>query len=144
MQEIQIRCRGVITHEGKILFVKHTGREFYNPPGGHLDYGEDPRECIARELLEELGVEGVVGRLLYVHTFTNTEGKQTVEFIFEITNGSEFLITEEKEKTHAHEIADVVWLTPNDVSFVIRPECIREFFYGGTLVHTDDVRFLKP
>lgn len=143
MQEIKIRCRGIITHAGKTLFVQHTERDFYNFPGGHLDYGEDPRECIRRELLEELGVRGEVGRLLYVHTFQNSEENQTVEFLFEITNGDDFLNHDKLDKTHAHEIAEVVWLTSKDINVLIRPECIREFFYSGTLVHDEDVRFLK-
>ncbi len=143
MQEIKIRCRAIISHAGKVLFVQHTGRDFYNLPGGHLDYGEDPRECIERELLEELGVKGEVGRLLYVHTFQNAEGKQTIEFIFEITNGFDFLKNEEKEKTHAHEIAKVVWRVPHDTGGAIRPSPIEERFHEGILVHGDDILFLR-
>ncbi len=143
MQEIKIRCRGIITHGGKTLFVQHTERDFYNLPGGHIDYGEDPQECIERELLEELGVRGDVGRLLYVHTFKNSAGEQTVEFFFAIENGADFLSHEALEKTHAHEIAEVVWLTPEDTHLDIRPKCIEEFFQKGILVHGETVRFLK-
>lgn len=142
MEQIKIRCRGVIVHEGKLLVVRHShGLQFYAFPGGHLDFGEDPQECMRRELIEELGVEPKIGRLLYVHTFRSGEEKQSVEFFFEIQNGAEYLLHEEKEKTHADEIAEVVWLNPGD-DITILPKAIGEAFNEGTLFD-EGVRFLK-
>lgn len=75
-QQIKVRCRGIIVHERKLLLVRHShGAQFYAFPGGHLDFGEDPRECIHRELIEELGVVPVVGRLLYIHTLVQGDEK---------------------------------------------------------------------
>lgn len=144
MQKIKIRCRGIISHEGKVLFVRHApDHTFYCLPGGHLEYGEDPRECIERELFEELGVRGMVGRLLYVHTFKNSIEEQTVEFFFVIENSVDFIVHEQHMKTHAHEIAEVVWLAQDDTRGPIRPECIQKFLHDNTLIHGEDVRFLK-
>jgi len=39
----------------KDYYGKFTG--FYYPPGGHLDKGESEKECLYRELKEELGLE---------------------------------------------------------------------------------------
>jgi len=33
------------------------GAGTWSPPGGHLEYGEDPVDCVRREALEEAGVE---------------------------------------------------------------------------------------
>ncbi len=59
---------GVIEKDGRILIAKrkkgdlHGGRwEF---PGGKVDFGETPEECLRRELKEELGIEAEVGEFI--------------------------------------------------------------------------------
>lgn len=138
----KVRCRGVIVHDGKILLVKSAnGRNIFSLPGGHLEFGEDPKECIQRELFEELGVLPKVGRLLYVHTYINTEGKQSVEFFFEILNSSEYIGHEEFKRSHAHEIEETGWFAP-ETDIKIFPELFNQDFKNG-LVFSDTVCFLK-
>ncbi len=136
-----VRSRAVIIHDGKLLAVHHPERDFYALPGGHLDVGENPKECIERELVEELGVKPVVGRLLYVYTFVNTGGVQSVEFFFEIANGADYLTHDEREKTHAHEIDEVRWILPDDDIQLLPSEFHNEFKEGS--VFQDSTRFLK-
>ena len=40
---------------GQLLLVRNHGGG-WSPPGGHLDFGETPEACAARETLEETGV----------------------------------------------------------------------------------------
>jgi nitrogenase molybdenum-iron protein alpha/beta subunit len=47
--------------------------------------------CIKREIVEELGVEPVVGRLFYSNVFEQKDiDKHSLELMFEITNGEDF------------------------------------------------------
>ena len=45
----------VVVRGGKLLLVRNQ-RGFWSTPGGHLDFGESPDVCAARETLEETGV----------------------------------------------------------------------------------------
>ena len=49
----------LVIRDGRVLLVRHKrGSEpgSWSPPGGHLDFGEAPEACAARETLEETGV----------------------------------------------------------------------------------------
>ena len=118
-------------HEGKLLVVRNARKSnYYALPGGHIDPGETPVRCIERELLEELGVAPTVGRLLYVYTFVDGEGQSSVEFLFEILNGQDFVSHESKEKTHAHELSEVRWVNVDENLTVLPTEVYRDFCRG--------------
>ena len=58
----------VVFREGKVLLGRHTygnGKGLLIVPGGYIKNGEDPREAVKREYLEETGVviepEEVIG-----------------------------------------------------------------------------------
>jgi 8-oxo-dGTP diphosphatase len=49
----------IVINEGKILLIRRKnvhGDGCWSTPGGHLEYGESPETCAAREALEETGV----------------------------------------------------------------------------------------
>jgi 8-oxo-dGTP diphosphatase len=45
----------IVIRNGQLLLVRNQ-RGFWSTPGGHLDFGESPDVCAARETLEETGV----------------------------------------------------------------------------------------
>lgn len=53
-------CIAPLTQDNALIFVRQFrypfGRVVLELPAGKLEYGEDPRECAARELEEEAGV----------------------------------------------------------------------------------------
>lgn len=52
---------------GRFLIEKPNYRDHWLLPGGSVDPGEDARQCARREVLEELGLDVEVGRLLAVN-----------------------------------------------------------------------------
>ena len=140
-KEIRVRCRGVIIHEGKLLTVRHTGKDFLALPGGHLEFGEGPKECVSREILEELGVEPEIGSVMYINTFSSSETEQSIEFFFEIKNSADYLNLENAHRSHAHEIDEYVWVDPTD-DVEIKPEKFKVIFKSGDLNYGDTI-FIK-
>lgn len=53
----------VVRADGHLLMVQNQ-RGFWSTPGGHLDFGESPAECAARETFEEAGIR--VGAVEFV------------------------------------------------------------------------------
>jgi 8-oxo-dGTP pyrophosphatase MutT (NUDIX family) len=140
-QKLVVRSRGIIIHDEKLLTVKHAPNSaFYALPGGHIEHGEDPRECMARELEEELGIRGQVGRLLYVNTFMDS-GIHSVEFFFEIINSAAYAGMERATGLLGKEIHEVRWIGPTE-NVRILPSKIDTDLRDATLL-SDSVRFIK-
>ena len=62
----RIGCRAIIVANGKILLSHEVNTGVYLSPGGGLESGEAPEECVVREVREETGY---VVRVL--HPFVN-------------------------------------------------------------------------
>ncbi|KXJ98171.1 MAG: nucleoside triphosphate pyrophosphohydrolase [Parcubacteria bacterium OLB19] len=131
-KEFVIRCRAIIIHDSKLLTVRHVGKSFLALPGGHLEFGEDPKECVYREVIEELGIAPKIGKVLFVNTFKDGENKQPVEFFFEILNSSDYLDLEKTNRTHVHEIEEYVWVSPDSDSKIL-PEKFGTAFKDGNI-----------
>jgi ADP-ribose pyrophosphatase YjhB (NUDIX family) len=137
-----IRCRAIILHEGKLLLVRHPKDMSYAAlPGGKLEWGEGVMECMKREIVEELGVEPELGRLLYVNTFVDSENSQSVEFFFEVKNGNQYSDVKKLKGAHAHELAEIIWATPAD-DVRILPEELGKNFNEGKIV-PKETRYMK-
>jgi len=55
----------------------------YEIPGGHIDYGEDIKMGLIREVTEELGVQVTLGDPFAVFTYTNEiKGSHSIEVVY--------------------------------------------------------------
>ena len=58
-----VSVKGVLLRDGHVVLVDNPRGE-WELPGGKLEPGETPQECVAREIAEELDVQVSVGPLL--------------------------------------------------------------------------------
>lgn len=55
----RVSIKGLImNNKGEVLVVKEAGRTWWDLPGGGMDHEEDIKTAIARELKEEVNLEG--------------------------------------------------------------------------------------
>jgi len=62
----RVVAKALITDENNKVLVVKESQDFWSLPGGGLEHGETPQECIAREVEEEIGLLDVtVGEIAY-------------------------------------------------------------------------------
>ena len=66
--------KGVVLNGNRVVLLRN-GRDEWELPGGRLEPGEGPEECVAREILEELNVRVRVGPLLDAWVYEPLPGR---------------------------------------------------------------------
>lgn len=101
----------VVMNEGKILIAQKGPQDKrayrWEFPGGKIDAGETPEECVVRELLEEFEIEIRVGELLCESLFTYEEGQLLVKA---------YCCTWVSGELNPTEHADFRWVDPDELS----------------------------
>lgn len=120
--ERRIGVRGIAYKDGKLLSVLHKDHDgnpvdWWAIPGGGLDPGESIEQCVAREMIEETGIEPKIGRLLFVQQFPFTrhtgEVREQMEFFFHLENPEAYEAIDLTTTTHgAQELAEISWIDP--------------------------------
>lgn len=69
----------VIIQREKVLITRRAANEkhagWWEFPGGKVEDGESPEACLKRELMEELGVEARIGKLLVESIYSYQAGQ---------------------------------------------------------------------
>ena len=106
-----------------------AGETFYRPLGGAIGFGEHSRECIVREVREEMGAE--IKDLTYVGTIENI-------FIFDGKPGHEIVLVYEASfvDPHLYEVESVS-CRDDDGEFIARWKAIDEFQAGEAILYPD-------
>ena len=72
MLKFNIRVYGILINDKKQILVADEfvrGGLYTKFPGGGLEFGEGTRDCLKRELKEELGIEAEIGDHIYTTDF---------------------------------------------------------------------------
>lgn len=65
----RVVAKALITNaDGKVLVVKEK-QDFWSLPGGGLEHGESAKDCLEREIKEEIGIDNAhMGEIVYSTT----------------------------------------------------------------------------
>jgi ADP-ribose pyrophosphatase YjhB (NUDIX family) len=127
--EGKIAQKAIIVKGNRALLIRDPREEriIWEIPGGRMNIDEEPREAVAREIFEELGVEITVGEVVHMEQFIqSTEGKRAFVIVYQAT-----LVDETAEFTLASdEICEIAWVGKDElVNYDLFPEYKRALDY---------------
>jgi len=106
-QRPQVGVAIIITKDNQVLLMKRKGPHghgTWSTPGGHLDFGETPEQCAAREAKEEVGVDVTDIRFRAVTNDVFETGRHYITIWME---GS--LVSGEPTIASAEEVSEIGW-----------------------------------
>lgn len=130
-QEPKVGVAIIITKNDQVLLMKRKGlhgKGTWSTPGGHLDFGETPEQCAAREAKEEMGLDIVDIRFRAVtNDIFDTTGKHYVTIWMEGNSiSTEPVIAAEDE---VEEIGWFAWNSLPEPLFLPLENLLRENSY---------------
>ena len=144
------RAGGILTHDGKVLFVKSNFGDYFYIVGGAVEMGERSDVCAVREIFEETGIKADIDRLAVVceNFFHGVGGVidgcdcHTIEFYY-LLSASDADICVCRELNDEGE--QLVWLPleeiPNsDIKPTFIKECIDDIVHGSGMLHIIEER----
>jgi len=118
-------ARAIIVHEGKLLVFKLRREDnWWCLPGGKIEAGEQIEAAMRRELIEETGIEPVIGKLLVIQDLIMND-EQRIEFFFEIKNSADYLNIDFSNTTHGFEVSECKFWDPKDETMNVLPRSLK-------------------
>jgi 8-oxo-dGTP pyrophosphatase MutT (NUDIX family) len=95
-----VSVKGVVIRGDRVLLLRNE-REEWELPGGKLELGEDPAECVAREICEEAGWHVTTGPILDAWQYHIFDGAD----VLILTYGCHTSSTADPDVSHEHKQA---------------------------------------
>ncbi len=78
---LPVSVKGVVLERESVILLENE-RDEWELPGGRLEPGEDLRECLEREVLEELNLHVEAGPLLDAFVYEVVEGRHVLIVVY--------------------------------------------------------------
>lgn len=94
---VPVSVKGIVIVDGKVLLLKNE-RDEWELPGGKIELGESPEDCVAREVQEEVGWRVQVGPPTFAWMYEVKPGRHVFVLCFGCTTDA----TEPPVLSHEH------------------------------------------
>ena len=110
-----VSVKGVLIRNGKVILVRND-RDEWELPGGKLELEETPVNCVAREIMEELGLEVSPQRILDSWTYTIVPGVHVLVITYGCSESTEV------EAVLSDENRELRWFDIDEIGDLRLPE----------------------
>jgi 8-oxo-dGTP pyrophosphatase MutT (NUDIX family) len=103
-----VSVKGVVIRGGKVVLV-HNERDEWELPGGKLELSESPKECLTREIAEELQLVVEPETLIDSWVYTNAPGVHVLVVTYGCSESSqgEAVLSDEHDELRWFPLAEV-------------------------------------
>jgi 8-oxo-dGTP diphosphatase len=115
---VRVRTCGICIIGDGLVMVNHkylAEGDFWAPPGGGIDFGEDAPACLQREFLEETGLKVDTGPFLFACELVKPPLHAVELFFHVVYKGGELKVGKDPESGQRQIIQDVAILTSADL-----------------------------
>jgi 8-oxo-dGTP diphosphatase len=115
---VRVRTCGICVIGDSLVMVNHrylADGDFWIPPGGGIEFGEDAGVGLAREFKEETGLTVDVGPFLFACEFVKPPLHSVELFFHVVYKGGELTVGEDPESGDRQIIREVKMLTSVDI-----------------------------
>lgn len=122
----------ILDDESRVLMVKqfHEGKEFWLVPGGAISEGETSLAAAGREVLEETGLEVMIGRLIWhIEEVSEKRGMRFVNFFLGDIIGGELKLGVDPEfSADGQVLREVAFMTKEEIKALpkVYPESLKD------------------
>ncbi|MBQ4309118.1 MAG: (deoxy)nucleoside triphosphate pyrophosphohydrolase [Lachnospiraceae bacterium] len=120
MEKKTIRVTAAVIHEDGRIFATQRGygdyKDWWEFPGGKIEPGESPEECVVREIREELSATVAVERKICTVEWDYPKFHLSMDcFLCRVAEGELKLLEHEAARWLSRDEADSVHWLPSDV-----------------------------
>jgi len=118
LSKFRVAIYGVLIENGRVLLTETAvpSGVITNFPGGGLELGESPKEALAREFIEEVGIEVEIGEMLYCTQLfqRNPEypHEQLIHIYYRVTRRSGEVAT----SGNGDDVRGACWVSPDELA----------------------------
>jgi 8-oxo-dGTP pyrophosphatase MutT (NUDIX family) len=119
VQAYPVSVKGVVARGGRILLL-HNERGEWELPGGRLEIGETPEQCVVREIAEETGWNVTAGPILDAWLYHIT---QAAKHVFIVTYACQLRPGQEAlDPVLSHEHQRISLFPPEEIAGLVMPQ----------------------
>ncbi len=104
MHKIKVRWV-ILDDDNKIFLVREIKKHFYYLPWWTLEKWKSLRECLNREIIEELWIKPIIWDIISIREFENSWSHQ-LDIWFDIKNYKDYKNIDKAKASHAYEYYD--------------------------------------